>query len=150
MNTLSSILRDNRFTPEDVAKFEQKLFYEGVRSRPYLERFFTLLILATIIATAGVLGDSTATVIGAMIIAPLMTPIMGTTTGILTGNMQRALNRLFLVIGGVAVVIILAGLMGLLYQGVISFSDNSQITSRISPRFIDLVAALASGAAGAF
>jgi uncharacterized hydrophobic protein (TIGR00271 family) len=150
MNTLSSVLRDNRFTPEDVAKFEQKLFYEGVRSRPYLERFFTLLILATIIATAGVLGDSTATVIGAMIIAPLMTPIMGTTTGILTGNMQRALNRFFLVIGGVVVVIVLAWLMGLLYQGVISFSDNTQITSRISPRFIDLVAALASGAAGAF
>lgn len=150
MDTWSNILRDNRFRPEDVAKFEQKLFYEGVRSRPYLERFFTLLILATIIATAGILGDSTATVIGAMIIAPLMTPIMGTTTGIITGNMQRALNRLALVIAGVLVVIFLAWLMGLLYGGVISFSENSQITSRISPRFIDLVAALASGAAGAF
>jgi uncharacterized hydrophobic protein (TIGR00271 family) len=150
MNTLSNILRDNRFKPEDVAKFEQKLFYEGVRSRPYLERFFTLLILSTIIATAGILGDSTATVIGAMIIAPLMTPIMGTTTGMITGNMQRALNRLMLVIGGVFVVIALSWLMGVLYNGVISFSENSQITSRIAPRLIDLVAALASGAAGAF
>lgn len=150
MNTFSSILRDNRFSPEDVAKFEQKLFYEGVRSRPYLERFFTLLILATIIATAGVLGDSTATVIGAMIIAPLMTPIMGTTTGMIMGNMQRALNRLLLVIVGVAVVIFLSWIMGSLYQGVISFSDNTQITARIAPRMIDLIAALASGAAGAF
>ncbi|MFN2247949.1 MAG: TIGR00341 family protein [Candidatus Promineifilaceae bacterium] len=150
MNTISSILRDNRFTRDDVTKFEQKLFFEGPRSRPYLERFFTLLILATIIATAGVLGDSTATVIGAMIIAPLMTPIMATTTGIITGNMTRALNRFLLVVGGVFVVIALSMVMGALYQGVISFSDNSQITSRISPRMIDLVAALASGAAGAF
>jgi uncharacterized hydrophobic protein (TIGR00271 family) len=150
MSTWSNILRDNRFKPEDVAKFEQKLFYEGERRRSYLERFFTLLILATIIATAGILGDSTATVIGAMIIAPLMTPIMGTTTGMITGKMQRALDRLLLVIAGVMVVIALSWLMGVLYSGVISFSENSQITSRIAPRFIDLVAALASGAAGAF
>ena len=39
--------------------------------------FWTMLVLSAIIASAGVLGDSTATVIGAMIIAPLSTPIMG-------------------------------------------------------------------------
>jgi len=55
MDMLSSIFRDNRFRPEDVAKFEAKLFYEGDRRRPYLERFFVLLILATIIATAGII-----------------------------------------------------------------------------------------------
>jgi uncharacterized membrane protein len=35
-----------------------------------------LLLLSAVIATAGVVSDSTATVIGAMIIAPLMTPIL--------------------------------------------------------------------------
>jgi hypothetical protein len=38
-----------------------------------------LLFLSTVIATYGILSDSTATVIGAMIIAPLMTPILATT-----------------------------------------------------------------------
>jgi uncharacterized membrane protein len=37
-------------------------------------RFWLLLVLATVIATAGVIGDSTATVIGAMIVAPLARP----------------------------------------------------------------------------
>jgi uncharacterized membrane protein len=41
-------------------------------------------------------------------------------------------------------------LVGLLYPDVVSFTTNSQITSRISPRLLDLVAALAAGAAGAF
>jgi len=41
-------------------------------------RFWILLLLAAVIATAGVVADSTATVIGAMIVAPLMTPILGT------------------------------------------------------------------------
>jgi uncharacterized hydrophobic protein (TIGR00271 family) len=150
MNTLSHIFRDNRFRPEDVSKFEFKLFFEGDRNRPYLERFFALLILATIIATAGVLGDSTATVIGAMIVAPLMTPIMATAAALIMGNMSQAFNRFMLVVLGIVVVIILSGLMGVLYTGVTIFTENSQITARISPRFIDLVAALASGAAGAF
>ena len=122
----------------------------GPRRRSYLERFFTLLTLATIIATAGVLADSTATVIGAMIIAPLMTPIMATAAALIMGNMRRAIYSLLLVAAGVTAVILLSWLMGNIYSGVISFTDNSQILGRISPRLIDLIAALASGAAGAF
>lgn len=150
MNTLSKILRDNRFQPADVPRFESKLFYEGARSRPYLERFFVLLILATIISTAGIISDSTATVIGAMIVAPLMTPIMATAAALVMGNMPRAVNRFSLVLVGVVTVVLLAALLSTLYSGIIVFESNSQIIARISPRLIDLVAALASGAAGAF
>jgi uncharacterized hydrophobic protein (TIGR00271 family) len=150
MNVLASIFRDNRFRPEDVPRFEAKLFYEGDRRRPYLERFFVLLILATIIATAGIIGDSTATVIGAMIVAPLMTPIMATAAALIMGNMSRALNRLSLVLLGVLTVIFLSWLFGVLSPSYLSFSANSQILGRVSPRLIDLIAALASGAAGAF
>ena len=150
MNVISSIFRDNRFRPEDVPKFESKLFYEGERRRPYLERFFVLLILATVIATSGIIGDSAASVIGAMIVAPLMTPIMATAAALIMGNMNRAFNRLTLVFIGVLVVIALSWLLGIFYTGYLSFTDNSQIVARISPRLIDLVAALASGAAGAF
>lgn len=150
MNMLSGIFRDNRFRPEDVPRFEDKLFYEGDRQQPYLERFFVLLTLASIIATAGIIGDSTATVIGAMIVAPLMTPIMATAAALVMGNMNRAFNRLSLVLIGVVTVILLSWLSGILYPGYISFTGNSQIVARVSPRLIDLVAALASGAAGAF
>jgi uncharacterized membrane protein len=81
MGVIRNIVDDNRFTPEDVPKFEAKLFFEGAKRRVNLERFAVLLFLSTVIATYGVLGDSTATVIGAMIIAPLMTPIMATAIG---------------------------------------------------------------------
>ena len=55
-----------------------------LRRRPRsekLSRFWLLLPLAAVIASAGVVADSTATVIGAMIVAPLMTPILGTALG---------------------------------------------------------------------
>jgi uncharacterized hydrophobic protein (TIGR00271 family) len=150
MSILSEMVRENRFTPEDVPRFEAKLFFEGARRRRYYEQFGVLLVLATIIATMGVLGDSTATVIGAMIIAPLMTPIMATAAALVTGHMGRAGRSLLLVVVGVIAVIGVSWLLGTLYIGVISFDSNAQILGRVSPRVIDLIAALASGAAGAF
>jgi len=150
MSLLSEMIRENRFTPEDVPRFEAKLFFEGAARRKYFEQFGVLLVLATIIATAGIMGDSTATVIGAMIIAPLMTPIMATAAALVTGRMGRAGRSLLLVAVGVISVVGLSWLLGTLYTGVISFDSNAQILGRISPRVIDLVAALASGAAGAF
>jgi uncharacterized hydrophobic protein (TIGR00271 family) len=150
MSRLTGLVRENRFTPEIVPWFEGKLFYEGDRRRPYLEQFWMLLVLSTIIATAGVIGDSTATVIGAMIVAPLMTPIMAVAAALVTGQVPRAVRSLGLVLLGVAAVVGLSWLIGAIYPGFISFDTNSQITGRTSPRLIDLVAALASGAAGAF
>ncbi len=151
MGLFRNIVDDNKFTPEDVPSFEDKLFFEGDKSRVNLERFAVLLLLSTVIATYGVLGDSTATIIGAMIIAPLMIPIMGTAAGLVMGDMGRAGRSFLKVVGGVAGVIFAAWFIGrFLNTTVVSFTTNSAITGRISPSLTDLMIALASGAAGAF
>jgi uncharacterized hydrophobic protein (TIGR00271 family) len=152
MSVINEILRDNRFTPEDLPDFEKKLFFKGTRLRPYLVRFTVLLFLSTVIATFGVINDSAATVIGAMIIAPLMTPIMATAAAIVMGKMDWSLRSFLLVVLGVLLVIVVSWLIGVIISAisVISSSQNSQIASRISPRLTDLCIALASGAAGAF
>jgi len=151
MSLLSNIVHDNKFTPEDVPPFETKLFFEGDKSRVNLERFTVLLFLSTVIAAYGVIADSTATVIGAMIIAPLMIPIMATAAGLVMGDMERAGRSLLIVVAGVIGVIGVAWFIGFfLSTSVISYTTNTQITSRISPSLTDLMIALACGAAGAF
>lgn len=151
MGVISNIIEDNKFTPDHLDWFDAKLFFEGVSRRRNYEQFSVLLLLATTIATYGVLGDSTATVIGAMIIAPLMTPIMATAAALVTGRFDRAWRSVALVAAGVAGVIGVSWLLAMLsVNTVISVETNSQIAGRISPRLIDLAAALASGAAGAF
>jgi uncharacterized hydrophobic protein (TIGR00271 family) len=107
--------------------------------------FWTMLVLSGVIATAGVLADSTATVIGAMIIAPLSTPIMGIALGIVKRERIRA-GR-FVLLGGVVVVLI--GVVAAVVVPDIDVLTNSQITSRTSPTVIDLIAAIATGVAGA-
>ncbi|UCC51629.1 MAG: DUF389 domain-containing protein [Anaerolineaceae bacterium] len=150
MNVLSQILQDNRFTPENLPDLENKLFFEGDRRRPYLVRFTVLLFLSTIIAAYGVLADSTATVIGAMIIAPLMNPIVATTAALVMGRAKRAVRSILIVAGGIIIVITLSAIIGLITFNVISVTTNSQIASRTSPNLDDLIVAMAAGAAAAF
>ena len=150
MVRLSEIMEDNKFTPADIPEFESKLFFEGDRQQRYLARFTVLLFLSTVIAAEGVISDSTATVIGAMIIAPLMTPIVAATAALMMGNGHRAWRSLLLVAAGVLGVIIVAALIGILAIHMVDFNTNSQIAARVSPRLLDLIIALAAGMAGAF
>ena len=148
---LQALARKVGFDPAYLEAFEAKMFIEGPKTPRRLTNFFVLLLLATVIATFGVLSDSTATVIGAMIVAPLMGPIMATAAAIVMGSAQRALRGLALVAAGVASTILLSWLLALVMPEVaISLDYNSQITSRIAPGLIALVTALASGAAGAY
>ncbi len=150
MGVWSSLVGHNTFRAEDVPPFEAKLFFEGATARRKYEQFAILLFLAAVIATAGIVSNSTATVIGAMIIAPLMTPIMATTAALTMGQTRRAGRALILVGIGVGFVVALSAFLGWLYTGVLDFATNPQITGRVSPTMVDLVAALASGAAGAY
>jgi uncharacterized hydrophobic protein (TIGR00271 family) len=139
------------FDPGYLEQFEEKLFIEGLHVRRKLVNFFVLLLLATVIATYGVLSGSTATVIGAMIVAPLMGPIMATTAAVVMGSAERAWRSLALVIVGVISVILFSALLTAIIPGVvISFTDNGEITSRIQPGLFALFTALGAGAAGAF
>lgn len=111
--------------------------------------FWTMLTLSAIIASAGVLSDSTATVIGAMIIAPLSTPIMGIALSVAkleAGGVGRA-GRF--VLGGGILVIAIGVVFSLVVPSTFNLLGNSQISGRTSPGLLDLIAAVATGFAGA-
>lgn len=135
-----------RKSPEEVS--DQLDLSSGDRTSKQ-SAFWTMLVLAAVIATAGVIGDSTATVIGAMIIAPLGTPIMGMALGVVLENATTLRHSaLFVVLGSAAVVSI--GVIGsLALPSTTELISNPQIASRTAPTLVDLVAAIATGFAGA-
>jgi uncharacterized hydrophobic protein (TIGR00271 family) len=112
--------------------------------------FLIMLVLSGIIAISGVLADSTATVIGAMIIAPLGTPILGIAYGIVTGYLSLVLRSMMWVVVGLAIVIALGWVFAFFISDPQSLETNTQIVGRTSPHLLDLLAALATGTAGAF
>ncbi len=127
-----------------------QLLFDGPKAQQKLSAFWVLLVLAAAIASAGIVSDSTATVIGAMIVAPLMTPIVGTVFSVMTGDRGNLYRSLGLVVSGSITVIVIGYLFGLLVPVPIVAQTNSQVASRVHPDLIDLAAALATGAVGAF
>ena len=134
---------------EDRQAVVDKVVFEGDAARGRISRFVVLMAFSTAIATFGINADSTAVVIGAMLIAPLMTPIMATSASLLMGWPVRATRAMLLVGAGVAIAVAGSWLLSR-YFPVLEVTTNSQILSRVSPTTVDLMIAFAAGAAGAF
>ena len=118
--------------------------------RDKLARFSVLLVLAAIIASAGLIANSVASIIGAMIIAPLMGPIVGIALGIVTGLPKRTVQSLTVAAIGSVATILVGVALGAWLATSPDVPNNSEIVGRTSPTIIDLVVALAAGAAGAY
>jgi uncharacterized hydrophobic protein (TIGR00271 family) len=132
----------------DTKQMRDAVFFEGPDVRQRLSRFWILITFASIIAAAGVAADSTATVIGAMIVAPLMTPILGTMLSVVLADRSNLTRSLLHVAGGAVVAIAIGWLVGLLVVDPVVAETNSQVAQRVHPKLIDLLAALATGAVG--
>ena len=113
-------------------------------------RFATLMSFASVIASMGVLADSTAVVIGAMLIAPLMTPLMGMAISLVMGWPRRLARSALIAAGGISLAIVIGLVLGAIAPLVVDTATNSQITSRSTPTVVDLITAIAAGAAGAY
>ncbi|MFT6564642.1 MAG: putative hydrophobic protein (TIGR00271 family) [Actinomycetes bacterium] len=138
-------------TVADIDRMADKtLLSFGPNTKRKYSAFWVLLSLAAVIAGAGVVQDSTATVIGAMIVAPLMTPILGTAFAFVLADRYRMLRSGLVVLGGAGLVIGVGFLFGLLDVMNNSVVGNSEVTSRTNPDLLNLIAALATGLVGAF
>ncbi|HEU5113060.1 MAG TPA: DUF389 domain-containing protein, partial [Acidimicrobiia bacterium] len=133
-----------------LPELSEELFLDIGDSATKRWRFAFLLLLAAVIATTGLLADSTATVIGAMIVAPLGVPIIGTALGIVIADGRRLVASAVTVMLGGAAVVAIGWFLAAVLPEIVPITRNSQVTSRTSPNLIDLVTAVATGFAGAF
>ena len=109
--------------------------------------YYIMLFLSGVISTLGLLAGSTAAIIGAMIVAPLMGPIVGMAFAITMGN-RRLLKRAGLSVFTGALLTIATAY--LICQVVGINTINPEILERTRPTLIDLAIGLAAGAAGSF
>lgn len=127
---------------------EQKRIFTSVFADAQPDQyFFIMVILSCTVATYGLLSNSTAVVIGAMLIAPLMGPILGGALGIAThSNDVLKLSAKAEALGAITSIVLAAVLTLILPR-----TDLTQeIMARTTPTILDLVIALASGAAGTY
>ena len=106
-----------------------------------------MLGMSAIIATLGLLANSVAIIIGAMIVAPLMGPIVGMAYSIAAGNRKLLRRSSLTLLKGVILTIVVSWLVA----SIIGLEAiNTEIIARSNPTLIDFGIAMAAGAAGAF
>jgi len=117
------------------------------QTRHVVVRFSIMLGLAVAVAVMGLTADSAAVVIGAMLIAPLMTPILTFAAAVGLGLPQRAVQAAFLIAAGSVASIGFAFLLASLLPDI---SLGAELLGRTRPDVRDLIVAVAAGAAGAY
>jgi len=109
--------------------------------------FLALMVLSTILATLGLFANSAAVIIGAMLVAPLMTPIVSVSMGLLRGDTNIIRDSLIKIVTGVLLALAASSIMAYLLP-------YSQITTemkmRINPTLLDLGVAILSGVIAAY
>ena len=141
---MSDYLKEEPVSPEATREaICRSIEQNAAFSVPYV----VMNTLATIVACYGLLQNSTAVVIGAMIIAMLLGPISGIALALVRGNHVLLRRALLTEIGGMLLVLGVAYIIGLAHREI---PLTQEIIARTTPNILDLMIALAGGAAGAY
>jgi uncharacterized hydrophobic protein (TIGR00271 family) len=124
----------------------------GAELAEYVVRFSFLIVLSAAIAGFGLLADSAGVVIGAMLVAPLMTPITAVSGAIVTARNSRLSRSLLVVALGIVLAILVGWLVSLIASS--SVTDVSElpneVRARTFPGLLDLGIAVSAGAAAGY
>jgi len=133
---------------KEVSPEREKLILEDMEEAAKLHTpFLVLTATSAVIAAFGLLLDSPAVVIGAMLVAPLMTPIFSLSVALIRGRAAMLRRALTTEAYGIGLAILVALLIGLIVP---EPELTPEILARTQPTLFDLAVALAAGLAGAF
>ena len=144
---MSVLARFRALPDKDKASLVRKLMENSTPDFDY----FYLIGLSTVMASLGLLMDNGAIVIGSMLIAPLMYPILGVALGlVMMGQnisvLQRALGTLVKSLGaGLGLAVVAA-----FFFGNEATYHTAEVMSRTEPSHLHLLVALVAGAAVAY
>lgn len=111
--------------------------------------FAALMAMATMIASLGLLANSVAVVIGAMLVAPLMMPLIGSGLALVQGNWPLWSRSIKAVVLGFCAALLIGLLSGLLAKW-LRFEMTGELLARGKPTLLDLGIAFVSGVAASY
>ncbi|PIR74680.1 MAG: TIGR00341 family protein [Candidatus Magasanikbacteria bacterium CG10_big_fil_rev_8_21_14_0_10_47_10] len=114
--------------------------------------YFLLIGLASAISTIGLLMNNVSVIIGAMVVAPLITPIFGFSLGVLVLQVDRIVRSFFMLLSGSALAITVSFFLSWVIQQLENepLGVGTEILTRAEPHYLLFLVALFSGAAGAY
>ena len=143
-----------KFLAHYAAQIDQKSVIKDIVAELDLSPgYLTLLNLANLIALFGLLTNSVAVIIGAMLVAPLMSPILGLSIASVIAE-EKIFERALLALGtGIVLALLLSSFWGWIAHTLpfdLLVNLPGEVLSRTHPTPFDLGIALAGGAAAAY
>jgi uncharacterized hydrophobic protein (TIGR00341 family) len=146
--------RDDESNGDRIAR--EELVARAEDLAPGRGTYAVLTVVSTVIATAGLLLDSPATVVGSMVIAPLLGPAMSASVGTVVDDDDLFARGVQLQLVGIALAVVGAAAFAFLvkYTHVVppglDVLSLSEVRERLRPDFLSLVVALGAGVAGVY
>jgi uncharacterized hydrophobic protein (TIGR00271 family) len=109
--------------------------------------YLVLMVLSTMLATVGLYLNSASVIIGAMLLAPLMAPIVSLAMGILRGDIGLFNNSIVKIAVGILIALLSSALITLLFP---HKPLTEEMLARLNPTLLDLAVAIISGIAAAY
>ncbi|NJW52591.1 DUF389 domain-containing protein [Salinimicrobium oceani] len=109
--------------------------------------FMVMMILSTLIATFGLFGNSSPVIIGAMILAPVISPIVSFSMGMVRYDVQMLKASFLTITAGTLVSLAIAAAVSLIVPLKVL---TPEIEARLSPTLLDMGIAISSGIAAAY
>lgn len=137
---------------DDAIAAVDELFPQGHARIEFILRFAALIVLSASIAAFGLLADSAGVVIGAMLVAPLMTPILAAAAATVRAMNRELLIAIAIIAVGAAMAIGVGFVVGLVASGdIVNPTDlPGEIRGRTFPGLLDLGIAVTAGAAAGY
>ena len=133
------------YSPADRVRILRSLFLAD--GAPWVGRFGFLLAMSVVIATLGLANNQPAAVIAAMVVAPMMTPVLGIATSLTLGRARQTMRLLGIVLAASGIAVALAWVIS---ASLVVHELTAEELTRTTPRLRDLVIALAAGGAGMY
>lgn len=133
--------------PRATTEEFQELFKVLKENAKLSSSFLVMMILATLIATFGLFGDSSPVIIGAMILAPIIAPIVSFSMGMVRYDTNMLKTGIVTILIGTAVSLIFAAGVSIIIPLKVL---TGEINARLSPNLLDMGIAVASGIAAAY
>ena len=140
---------------------DDRIAHEEIRAKaldmtPDAKTYYSMTLLSAVVATAGLLLDSPAIVVGSMVIAPQVGSALTASVGVVLGDREMARDGVTAQVYGLLLAIVGALVFGgflraaAFVPSALDVTTVSQIGKRASPGLLSLAVAIAAGAAGAF
>ncbi len=136
-----------RINPQLTLVEQNELIWSAQKTAHSNLDYTVMIVLSAALATLGLLTNSAAVIIGAMLVAPLMSPLSSFSVGMATGILELTRRASLTLVQGVSLALLISIVMGIVLP---IDSPTEEILARGSPNLLDAAIALVSGWVAAY